>query len=326
MTLEEQFGRLVKIARLVKEQPGEWDVPGLAVELGVSESTIHRDIHVLKNYGEVRKARGRGYVIGSFELPLERLSLEEAIALSIGGGILARQAGSPFAEAVRSALRKIGEHLPEDLEESLSRVEGRFSVALPVNRDYSGHGGIFEALNRAILHHHPVEITYFTMGRQSLSERKVDPYSIAFRRNSWYLIGFCHLRGEVRTFGIHRIRQAQVVTGERFRLPKGFSADQYLEGSWQLIPDGPPRKVAVRFDAEVAPWVMEGKWHATQRLAVQPDGGVVFEAEVSGISEIKRWVLSYGGAAEVLEPVELREAVARDVEALAGRYRMGLGF
>jgi predicted DNA-binding transcriptional regulator YafY len=49
--------------------------------------------------------------------------------------------------------------------------------------------------------------------------------------------------------------------------------------------------------------------------------GVIMEDWVDGIEEIAVWLRGFGPGAEVLEPLELREAVQKDLEKLMGIYR-----
>ena len=48
------------------------------------------------------------------------------------------------------------------------------------------------------------------------------------------------------------------------------------------------------------------------------DGRVVLRLRAGGFYEIKSWVLSFGAAAEVLEPEELREAVREEMRMALG--------
>jgi predicted DNA-binding transcriptional regulator YafY len=66
--------------------------------------------------------------------------------------------------------------------------------------------------------------------------------------------------------------------------------------------------------------VREAVWHRSQRLTEQADGGVELAVAVAGIVEIQPWILSWGGAAEVLEPDALRDAIAESVRRAAVRY------
>ena len=56
--------------------------------------------------------------------------------------------------------------------------------------------------------------------------------------------------------------------------------------------------------------IRERKWLADQKLEEAGDG-VVLSAEVAGLAEVERWVLSYGPAAKVLAPAELAASVAK---------------
>ena len=67
----------------------------------------------------------------------------------------------------------------------------------------------------------------------------------------------------------------------------------------------------IRFNARVADYVREKKWHESQQLRELKGGGVELKLKLSSLAEIERWVLSWGGDAKVLRPRELAEAVRR---------------
>lgn len=47
---------------------------------------------------------------------------------------------------------------------------------------------------------------------------------------------------------------------------------------------------------------------------------MIFSARASGLRSIARWVLAFGGEAEVLEPEELREYVREELRKAAEAY------
>jgi predicted DNA-binding transcriptional regulator YafY len=47
----------------------------------------------------------------------------------------------------------------------------------------------------------------------------------------------------------------------------------------------------------------------------------VLSAEVAGLAEVERWILSYGPGAKVLAPGELAASVAKKLREGAERYR-----
>jgi proteasome accessory factor B len=57
--------------------------------------------------------------------------------------------------------------------------------------------------------------------------------------------------------------------------------------------------------------VGERRWHLSQEIIAKDEAAdeIEMSLELSGFQEISRWILSWGAQVEVLEPVELREAV-----------------
>ncbi|MDD3625751.1 MAG: WYL domain-containing protein [bacterium] len=62
-----------------------------------------------------------------------------------------------------------------------------------------------EDISEAISRQESVDIEYYSPWTQERTFRRIDPYEILFRENSAYLLGYCNLRREFRTFRIDRI-------------------------------------------------------------------------------------------------------------------------
>jgi proteasome accessory factor C len=141
--------------------------------------------------------------------------------------------------------------------------------------------------------------------------RAVEPYGIAHRRGHWYLVGNTG-EGE-RMYRVDRIEELTV--GEKpnaFSKPKGFDIRRVVANQpWEAGSD-PEVETVVRFDAEVA-------WWAARSLGLpEPSEELTATVSVANRDAFVGWVLSFGGSAEVLEPAEMRQAVAERVtEALA---------
>ena len=125
----------------------------------------------------------------------------------------------------------------------------------------------------------------------------------------------------MRTYKVERIRTA-TLTNDRYEIPDAFDPDRWLANSWGIWSSDstPTADVRLRFDASVAHRVREAVWHRSQTLTELGDGGVQLAVRVAGIVEIRSWILSWGEAVEVLEPLELREAIAASVRDAAARY------
>ena len=62
-----------------------------------------------------------------------------------------------------------------------------------------------------------------------------------------------------------------------------------------------PESFVLRFDAFSRPYIEERQWHPSQKLEVQPDGGVVLSFECAPSYEVTNWVASWREHVEVLE-------------------------
>jgi predicted DNA-binding transcriptional regulator YafY len=142
---------------------------------------------------------------------------------------------------------------------------------------------------------------------------------------SLYMIGWCRLRRDIRVFALQRF-VAATLTDEPFTPRAGARSKAALRGAFRVWRDENIQKVRIRYAAKVSPEIRERVWGPGQRIDEEDPtpptggGGVALTLEVAGLAEIERWVLGYGGAAEVLEPATLRQAVTEKSGAAAARY------
>jgi predicted DNA-binding transcriptional regulator YafY len=125
--------------------------------------------------------------------------------------------------------------------------------------------------------------------------------------------------GVAKTFHVTRIKSA-ALTAERFQPPKGFKPEEYLGETIGLYVGKERFRFRVRFSAEIAPWIEEVHWHAKQKLVKLPDGQVDLELPAGSLLGARRFVLSFGKHARVLEPKELVADVRGHVAELAAMY------
>ena len=97
--------------------------------------------------------------------------------------------------------------------------------------------------------------------------------------------------------------------------------DAYLQQSFGIMKDAAPTTVMLDFDPEQARYIRERRWHETQTLTDTPDGGCRLTMTVTGLDEVRRWVLSHGRHVRVIAPASLAEAVVAEAEGLLKNYR-----
>jgi len=319
----DRLARLLSVASILYSKGStEAGVPvtEIARLTGMTTRTVYRDIRALEDELDVpvfQAGRGRYGIDRKFFLPPLRLSVPEAIVLFLASRLIARWSDQ-YDAAVVSAFTKLADALPQPIARHVAAT----MLAVGGNDPDEPFSRTFSAVARGWAEGRVVEIDY-DPGSAPRKRTRVQPYFLepdaALR--SVYLIGFDEPAHAMRTYKVERIRSA-TLTQDRYELPEDFDPDRWLANSWGIwSSDGTPTaRVRLRFDASVAHRVREAVWHRSQELTELPDGGIELAVTVAGTVEIKPWVLSWGDGVEVLEPPELRQAVAASVRAAAERY------
>ena len=152
-----------------------------------------------------------------------------------------------------------------------------------------------------------------------MTKRKVDPYHLWAMSGTFYLIGRCGLRDDIRMFAIDRIESLSLLK-ETFPVPKDFSLEEYLRTAFRVM-TGHPETVKVRFAPDAARVVRERIWHPTQQILEHADGSLTATLEVPINFEIVSWILGFGSAAHVLHPTELRQRILEEHQAATENYQ-----
>lgn len=295
-------------------------VSEIAKLTGMTTRTVYRDIRALEEELGVpvfQAGRGRYGIERQFFLPPLHLSIPEAIVLYLAARLITRWSDE-YDAAVISAFTKIAQALPP----RIARQVAGSMLALGERGANEPFTRTFATVARGWAEGRTVEMVYDS-GRGAPRQTRVRPYLLEpwAPGRSVYLIGWDEPANAMRTYKVERMRRASL-TAEPFEIPPDFDADRWLANSWGIWSSDttPAQTVRLRFDEAVARRVRESWWHRSQVLTDLPDGRVELTVTVAGIVEIRPWVLSWGSAVEVLEPPELREAVATSLRAAADRY------
>lgn len=315
--------RLLQLIELL--QAGRtYNTRELAELSGISRRQVFRDLKALQDSGIPLRfdAQRQGYwLTGSAYLPPTDFTLDETLSLLILSHNLGRaEAGVPFQSAAHSAAAKLFSNLPGRLRGYVGELAAAVDVRLDSHHPHRADQTAYEQLLRSIRTRMRVRIVYDSLFEQAELRTLLSPYRLFFRRRAWYVVGRSSVHRAVRTFHLGRIRALEP-TSDSFRIPARFSVDRYLGNAWHLV-RGPERgvRVVIRFRPKVAHNVAEVTWHKSQQLVWNSDGTLDFTVTVDGLSEISWWILGYGDQAEVLEPAELRAAIAGHAMRLAQMY------
>jgi len=298
----------------------------LAVEFCVSEKTIRRDLEQLQRLGfpleeqQVAKGKKLWFVRDLKDLPELSFDLTELLSLFLARRLLEPLAGTYFWDGTRSAFRKVRATLGNDAVRYLDRLSGLIHDPHQRSSDYRDHGEIIDRLMIGIEDRSFTFITYQSAKATEPLTYDVHPYGIVHHRGSLYLVADSQQHGEFRVFKVDRISDV-VVEPLKFE-KKDFDLKTFFDGSFGVWhEDGEPVKVVIRFAASVARYIEEHHWPGCERKTPTPDGALLCEFHLAGLSEIKAWIMSFGSKAVVLEPEELAQSIRAEAEELAWFYQ-----
>lgn len=298
----------------------------LAAEFSISSRQAQRDLEFMKErlHAPLRynpDRRGFDYENGCYELPPVWLTEEELQALSLS----LRLAAAIPDRKIKTALRVLVEHIlparsaaaaiplvPATLEEKVSIKNIAY---------YRVPEATFHAVTAALFGDVALTIAYRSPYKNETTERTIRPLHLLCYMGNWHLIAWCGLRKDIRDFAVSRILAVETCA-ETLPLPPDLPPiKEHFRRNFGLITGDAPIVVELRFSPAVAPFVVEQEWHEAQQTALSADGFLTMSFPVSGFAEITREILKYGADVEVVEPAELREAVAREIRRMEKLYR-----
>jgi predicted DNA-binding transcriptional regulator YafY len=295
----------------------------LAATLEVTDRTIRNDLEFLGNSYrapiEYTKTKGWHYTDLSWNLPTIPLCEGELFALTLGARMLEGCAGAAYSLQLRGAIQRLGERLPETIWVNLQQVASDrvlFRTGAKIDLDPQ----MWQSLETACQKGYSTQMTYYTASRDSTSERMFDPYLLyIYRGTNPYIIGFCHNRQAIRWFRVDRIRKLEILKQSFIRDPS-FDPQQHFEDIFQAEVGGELQTIEVWFDGKTAPYIRERMWHPQQEIVEHGDGAMTLKFVAKGLQEMRRWVLSYGRGAIVLQPPELVAMMREEIEAMMAGY------
>jgi predicted DNA-binding transcriptional regulator YafY len=288
----------------------------LGAELEVSPRTIRRDIELLRSYHRIEieyHPTQYGFHLKDPTQPFPGAAFTESelLALIVARQALAAHRGSPLEQILSDGFSRLEGRLDNDQTYTLDTLSSLISF-----RDL-GHEDIatdlFHPLTRALRNHYEVTFSYQGLKDPTPRPRRVQPWHLGNYSQKWYLFAFdpkarTDQDAGIRSFALSRISDLRV-TSTSFPRPTHFNPSDHLKGAFGIHSGNPAAdvRVVIRFDAWATRLVSERQWHPTQELIHHTSPpGCTLTLRLSTTAEVKRWALSWGAHATVLEPADLR--------------------
>lgn len=140
--------------------------------------------------------------------------------------------------------------------------------------------------------------------------REITPFGLLFGRSN-YLVGAEGDSVEPRTWRLDRIADIEISETPGMR-PEGFSLQAFMNRSFGIYQDE-VEEVRLRIKPHGADEARGWRFHPTQRLEEQADGGVLVRFEAAGMRELAWHLFTWGDKVEILGPERLKEMMRSEL-------------
>lgn len=209
----------------------------LSERLEIDRRSVRRYIAMLQDMGipiETQRGPHGGYRLRpGFKLPPLMFTEDEALAITLG--LLATRRFGLTADAlgIEGALAKIDRALPVASRERMQAVQETLAF-LPERSPEPPDSGIVLDLSAAIRQSRQVWMRYRNWSGEE-SERICDPYGLVYHGGRCYLVGWCHVRADVRVFRADRVLRA-TLREETFIRPADIDCARHVVQSLASVP------------------------------------------------------------------------------------------
>jgi predicted DNA-binding transcriptional regulator YafY len=329
--------RLERLREFLEKEPSGVEIATLANALRITERSVRRYLDVLSQtttlesipttpggphkwrIKPVERARTitlrrtQAYVILSVQRAFETWrgsALYEEIAVALD------QIRAVGARAARGG--SVGDAVLD------GRLDERFFLLPQPARTFAGRGDDLDALFAAVAMLHPLSFRMAQKGavpaRSERPPRQVmHPYAVIEFAGSLFIVGPDAGKEEVRVVAFETISDLRTVEKNKFFIPADFDVSAYTHGAFGVATPTNQRAL-VEFDTRVADEIRSRKLHPAQKLFTAKDGRVRLSFPLVNRDAVATFVLGFGEAARVIEPVDFAAEIAARLVRAARRY------
>jgi proteasome accessory factor B len=299
-------------------------IDDLAGRTGVTTRTIRRDLEALQSAGfPLFDETYEGKKYWTLEHRAFRrlddtgFTLAELSALYFSRTLVEGLAATPFQRDVRSAFEKLAAALTPGMRAFLDRLPLVIQAkAEPGTQPAGARAKEVSQLLDATLNRRRVAMRYHSFSSNREKEYLIEPYRVVFAQGALYVVAFVPEYKQQRTFAVDRIRSLSV-SDEKF-VPVELEEDAFAHSLG--VHQGAPERIDILFDPQIARYVKERVWHASQEIHDEADGSVRLLLNVANDWSLRSWILSFGALARVISPESLARHVQAEAERTQKRY------
>jgi predicted DNA-binding transcriptional regulator YafY len=246
----------------------------------------------------------------------EMFTREEAIALLTAEKLVEKLTDGSTQQTYQDAMFKIKAVLrltEKDHIESLEKhIEVIDSPAFSGNKTENAY---LQQILKAIGEKLVINIDYFAEHSQEKTNRNIEPVGIFLMGRHWYLIAYCHLRKDYRTFKVDHIRYLSI-TAISYEAAHP-SLQSFLT---RVSAEKDLHSIVIRVEKSVLKWLGEQKfYHGFVSQEETANGDYELRFLTASLEGFARWYMLYGERASIIQPKKLTEIVRKNIINLSGK-------
>lgn len=333
-----QVIQLLTGARLIARPQGA-SIKELMEHLEVSRKTVYRLFEALEDLGyflypdmdgkEARYYLNRDVDTMRYWQPLPTLSfdIEDQVLLDFifrkisVNPVIAKQAGA-LRKKLALAITDSGYSFAvrENGSATATRSKPVIITDVPlIKKSGDGQDRIFGDILSAISQKRVCVVSYEAFSSGTVRTYQIHPLTIFEHNGGFYVFVFQPYYKKVIILAMERVKAIEI-TDDAFDIPEGYDAEKRLSDPFGIVLSDEPFTARVQFDPDQAPYIREREWPEGTEIEDFKDGSIILTVETAGGYELKKWILGFGPAAELLEPDWLRDELIETVQRIAGRY------
>lgn len=280
----------------------------LAERFEVSQRTIQRDIETICKAGiPIVSMQGYGgglSIAEGYKIDKTLLTQKELSAIFMGLKSIDSISKYTYSQSLMEKLTNEKSAILSDHNRVIIHLSSFYQVSLTEKID---------VIKQAISNRELISFQYYS--EKGESERIIEPYFIMFRWFAWYVYGYCLTQQDFRLFKLNRLSELQNLKTsfeERFISEKELDFDYYI---WR-----DDIKLVALFDMSVKYRLIDEYGSECVTFDKQ-SGKLLFENVFTNRNHLLQWILSYGDAVKVIEPLDLVDSVCQNAENILAQYK-----
>jgi predicted DNA-binding transcriptional regulator YafY len=285
----------------------------------ISLRTVYRDIKTLYDAGiPLTGEAGVGYsIMEGFRLPPVMFTKEEATAFLTAEKLVEKLTDASTQRDYSTAMFKIKAvlHLSEkdyleDMEKHIAVIENQYVPRRTNDTTY------LQKVLQSIPEKMVLNIDYFANHDQQKTNRDVEPVGIYYLGEHWYLVGYCRLRKDYRTFKFGNINN--LIITDRYFDQQHPSLKSFLS---KVSKEKELHTVILLVDKNIIQYFGDQKFY--NGFISQKDVGDKVEMTFlsASLNGFARWYMLFGDNADIISPQELKVIVSDILSSISKKVK-----